>query len=156
MADIDEAASEIVLTIHWVGGVHTEHRLPRRRRGQRNSTSADIVKAVRTPALIARDDVIAGILNRNGLKTGHGNRWTRERVLDLWGDAVFEDGLAAGELLEGELAAFFIELLEAIEAVTGISHDFAGDVAELLGELDQACLGTDDLPVLGHGGVLLG
>ena len=34
-------------------------------------------------ALIARDDVIAGILNRNGLKTGNGNRWTRERVTSL-------------------------------------------------------------------------
>jgi dihydrofolate reductase len=30
-----------------------------------------IVEAVRTLALIARDDVIAGVLNRNGLKTGH-------------------------------------------------------------------------------------
>jgi hypothetical protein len=38
---------------------------------------------VRTLTLIARDDVIAGILNRNGLKTGHGNRWTRERVTAL-------------------------------------------------------------------------
>ena len=83
MADLDDATSEIVLTIHWVGGNHTQHRLPRRRRGQRNSTSANIVKAVRTLTLIARDDVIAGILNRNGLKTGHGNRWTRERVTAL-------------------------------------------------------------------------
>ena len=81
MADLDDATSEIVLTIHWVGGIHTQHRLPRRRRGQRNSTSVDIV--VRTLALIARDDVIAGTLNRNGLKTGHGNRWTRERVTAL-------------------------------------------------------------------------
>jgi hypothetical protein len=38
---------------------------------------------VSTLALIARDDVIAGVLNRNGLKTGHGNRWTRERVTAL-------------------------------------------------------------------------
>jgi hypothetical protein len=83
LADLDDATSEIVLTIHWAGGIHTQHRLPRRRRGQRNSTSADIVKAVRTLALIARDDVIAGTLNRNGLKTGHGNRWTRERVTAL-------------------------------------------------------------------------
>jgi hypothetical protein len=30
--------------------------------------------------LIANDDLIAGILNRNGLVTGYGNRWTRERV----------------------------------------------------------------------------
>lgn len=33
--------------------------------------------------LIASDDLIAGLLNRNGLKTGHGNRWTRERVTSL-------------------------------------------------------------------------
>ena len=83
VADLDDATAEIVLTIHWVGGAHTEHRLPRRRRGQRNSTSADIVEAVRTLALVAKDDVIAGILNRNGLKTGNGNRWTRERVTSL-------------------------------------------------------------------------
>src|ERR1700688_3819268 len=83
VADIDDGAAEIVLTLHWVGGAHTEHRLPRRRRGQRTSTPADIVEAVRSLALIARDDVIAGVLNRNGLKTGYGNRWTRERVTSL-------------------------------------------------------------------------
>ena len=33
--------------------------------------------------LIANDDLIAGILNRNGLVTGHGNRWTRERLTSL-------------------------------------------------------------------------
>ena len=80
VADIDDEASEIVLLIHWIGGVHTELRLPKRRRGQRNSTSADIIAAMRQLVLIASDDLIAGILNRNGLVTGHGNRWTRERV----------------------------------------------------------------------------
>ena len=57
--------------------------MPKRRRGQRNSTPADIIAAVRELALIASDDLIAGLLNRNGLKTGHGNRWTRERVVSL-------------------------------------------------------------------------
>jgi len=83
VADIDEAASEIVLIVHWVGGAHSELRLPKRRRGQRNSTSADIIQAVRQLVLIASDDLIAGLLNRNGLKTGNGNRWTRERVTSL-------------------------------------------------------------------------
>ena len=83
VADIDAEAAEIVLLIHWVGGVHVELRLPRRRRGQRNSTAADIVDAVRQLVLIANDDLIAGTLNRNGLVTGHGNRWTRERVTAL-------------------------------------------------------------------------
>ena len=83
IADIDTDAAEIVLLIHWVGGVHTELRLPRRRRGQRTSTSTDVITAVRQLALIVNDSVIAGILNRNGLVTGYGNRWTRERVTSL-------------------------------------------------------------------------
>ena len=83
VADIDDAAAEIVLVVHWIGGVHSEMRLPRRRRGQRNSTSADVITAVCQLVLIANDDVIAGILNRNGLKTGNGNRWTRERVTSM-------------------------------------------------------------------------
>src|SRR5580704_16280140 len=83
VADIDDAAAEIVLVVHWIGGVHSEMRLPKRRRGQRNSTSADVIAAVRQLVLIANDDLIAGILNRNGLVTGYGNRWTRERVTSL-------------------------------------------------------------------------
>jgi DNA invertase Pin-like site-specific DNA recombinase len=83
IADIDADAGEIVLIIHWVGGAHTQLRLPRRRRGQRNSTAPDIIDAVRQLVLIARDDLIAGLLNRNKLTTGNGNRWTRERVTSL-------------------------------------------------------------------------
>jgi hypothetical protein len=63
IADIDQEAAEIVLVVHWIGGVHSEMRLPRRRRGQRNSTSADVIAAVRQLVLIANDDLIAGILN---------------------------------------------------------------------------------------------
>ena len=29
LADLDDATSEIVIVIHWAGGAHTEHRLPR-------------------------------------------------------------------------------------------------------------------------------
>src|SRR6201982_325087 len=83
IADIDAEAAEIVLVIHWMGGVHTELRLPLRRKGQRNSTAPDIVAAVRQLVLIANDNFIAGTLNRNGLVTGNGNRWTRERVTSL-------------------------------------------------------------------------
>jgi hypothetical protein len=83
IADIDADAGEILLLIHWMGGAHTELRLPRRRRGQRNSTAPDIIDAVRQLVLIANDDLIAGLLNRNKLTTGNGNRWTRERVTSL-------------------------------------------------------------------------
>ena len=83
IADIDADAGEILLLIHWMGGTHTELRLPRRRRGQRNSTAPDIIDAVRQLVLVASDDLIAGLLNRNKLMTGNGNRWTRERVTSL-------------------------------------------------------------------------
>ena len=35
-------------------------------------TSADVITAVRQLVLIANDNLIAGILNRNGLKSGNG------------------------------------------------------------------------------------
>lgn len=84
VVDVDGTAGEIILTIHWKGGMHTELRLPRRRRGQNNSqTPKALLDAVVMLARICSDDLIAGILNRNGLLTGRGNRWTRERVTAL-------------------------------------------------------------------------
>ena len=38
---------------------------------------------MRTVARICSDEVIAGALNRNGLLTGRGNRWTKEAVTSL-------------------------------------------------------------------------
>jgi hypothetical protein len=70
--------------IHWKGGLHTELRVPRRRRGQNKShTDKALVEAVSVLTRICGDDLIAGILNRNGHKTGRGNRWTLERVTAL-------------------------------------------------------------------------
>jgi hypothetical protein len=84
VVDVDAAAGEIILIIHWKGGVHTELRVPRRRRGQNSSQApTEIIEAVRVLARICSDDLLAGTLNRNGLRTGRGNRWTRERVTAL-------------------------------------------------------------------------
>ena len=83
IADVDTEAGEVVLTIHWVGGVHTELRVPRRRRGKATATSTPAVDAVRILSRICTDDLIAGFLNRNGLLTGRGNRWTRERITSM-------------------------------------------------------------------------
>ena len=75
---------ELILTLHWKGGVHTELRLPRRRRGQCSTqTSGELIEAITVLARISSDDIIAGVLNRNGHPTGRGNRWTRERVAAL-------------------------------------------------------------------------
>ncbi len=58
--------------------------MPRRRRGQNGSqASTEIIEAVRVLARICSDDLLASALNRNGLLTRRGNRWTRERVTAL-------------------------------------------------------------------------
>jgi len=43
VADIDAEAGEIILLLHWMGGIHTELRLPRRRRGQRNNQASAVM-----------------------------------------------------------------------------------------------------------------
>jgi len=84
IVDVDAQAGEVILIIHWKGGIHTELRLPRRRRGQNSTqTSIEVLEAVRVLAHTCSDQLIAGVLNRNGLLTGRGNRWTRERVTAL-------------------------------------------------------------------------
>lgn len=83
VVDVDDEAHEVILTLHWQGGVHTELRLPRRRRGTATRTSADALEAVRILARVCPDEAIAGFLNRNNLPTGRGNRWIKERVTAL-------------------------------------------------------------------------
>jgi len=74
----------LVLVLHWVGGVHTELRVPLRRRGQNSThTEKDLVEVVRLLAKIGKDDFIAAILNKNGRKTGKGNRWSELRVRSM-------------------------------------------------------------------------
>ena len=59
-------------------------RVPRRRRGQSGShTSADVVDVVRHLARICDDTLIAAYLNRNGILTGRGNRWSRMAVTSM-------------------------------------------------------------------------
>jgi DNA invertase Pin-like site-specific DNA recombinase len=84
VVDIDAAASEVELVIHWKGGIHTTLRVQRRRRGQHAAqTSRDVTTAVRALALVCDDEVIASCLNRSNVPTAKGNRWTRERVASL-------------------------------------------------------------------------
>jgi DNA invertase Pin-like site-specific DNA recombinase len=84
VVDIAEDDTEVVLVIHWNGGVHTNLRLPRRRRGQHsNQTAKDVVDAVRSLSRICTDERIAAVLNRARMLTGHGNFWTRALVTSL-------------------------------------------------------------------------
>lgn len=83
VAGVDSATGHVELVVHWHGGIHTKLSVLRRRRGMAGSTSSNIVEAVRILSRVSNDATIAGWLNRNGLKTGAGNRWTQERVASL-------------------------------------------------------------------------
>lgn len=84
VVDVDRQAGQATLVIHWQGGVHTELRIPVRKRGSsRCHTLPETVEAVRQLSLICPDKIIAAYLNRNQLVTGFGNRWTQQRVASL-------------------------------------------------------------------------
>jgi hypothetical protein len=84
VVDVDDQRNEVIAVVHWKGGVHTELRVPRLRRGRNRAQSPEeTVEAIKALARICPDDLIAGILTRNGLLTGRGNRWTREAVASL-------------------------------------------------------------------------
>lgn len=84
IADLDRGQGALILVIHWKGGIHTELRLRHRRRGQNSAqTPKDVVEAVRVLVRVCSDQLIAGVLTRTGLRTGRGNRWTKEHVTSL-------------------------------------------------------------------------
>lgn len=43
MVDVDSQAGEIIAVVHWKGGVHTEVRIPRRRRGFNRVQNAQLM-----------------------------------------------------------------------------------------------------------------
>lgn len=81
VADVDGVHSQIVLMIHWVGGRHSELRVSKNKTGHHSrSTEQDAVDIVRRMAGRWPDETIAATLNRQGLRTGAGNAWTKGRV----------------------------------------------------------------------------
>ena len=70
-------------------------------------------------------------------------------ILDLLRHAVLQHRLLAADFLQGQFAVLVVELLEPVEAVAAVAHHFIlqslADIAELLGKLQQANLGADDL-----------
>jgi DNA invertase Pin-like site-specific DNA recombinase len=80
VADVEDDR-EIVLVVHWKGGVHTQMRIAKRTRGHnRLRTPTDAVEAIRALALICDDQHIAMFLSRAGLKTATGRPWSQPLV----------------------------------------------------------------------------
>ena len=83
-ADIDEAAREIVLPIHWKGGQHSELRLRKPQSGDHDCrTSDEALAVIRSMASRWSDEDIAATLNRMRMPTGQGKTWTAHRVSSI-------------------------------------------------------------------------
>ena len=79
VADVDEERDETILWIQWSGGHHTQLRGRRTlRRGR--LPAAELKSVVESLRKVQADGAIASVLNREGIRTGSGETWTRERV----------------------------------------------------------------------------
>lgn len=71
-------------TIRWAGGVHSEIRLKRLKRGQSGrKTPENALELVKELSQITPDGDIARILNRCGLQTASGKSWNQSRIRAL-------------------------------------------------------------------------
>jgi hypothetical protein len=84
VANVDTGTNELVLVIHWAGGRHTEIRARRPKSGEHGRrTDTEALEIVKQMAGRFPDELIAGTLNRLGLKTGAGNPWKKNRVCSV-------------------------------------------------------------------------
>lgn len=82
--DLDDAADEVVVTLHWIGGRHTEVRIPRVKTGRYPSDRHP------SPVVVMRrlggkwpDRELATTMNRMRCKHNDGGAWTTLRVQQL-------------------------------------------------------------------------
>jgi excisionase family DNA binding protein len=84
VVDLDDAAHEVVATLHWIGGRHTEVRVRRRRAGgypaDRRPSPVEVLRKLggQWP-----DRELAVTMNRMRCKTEDGETWTTVRVAQL-------------------------------------------------------------------------
>jgi len=82
--DLDDAAHEVVVTIHWIGGRHTEIRVARRKTGRYPvDRSPNAVEVIRKLGGQWPDRELAVTMNRMRCKTEDGETWTTVRVAAL-------------------------------------------------------------------------
>ena len=81
IVDVDDSVRDVVLTIHWRGGQHSELRVRKPKTGEHGcATTEDALAVMRSMAGRWSDEHIAASLNRMGLPTGQGKTWTAHRV----------------------------------------------------------------------------
>jgi DNA invertase Pin-like site-specific DNA recombinase len=84
VADVDEDAREVILTIHWRGGQHSQLRIRKPKSGEHGCrTSEEALAVIQSMATRWSDEDIAATLNRMSMPTGQGKTWTAHRVSSL-------------------------------------------------------------------------
>ena len=82
--DLDDTSNEAVLTIHWIGGRHTELRVTRIRTGRYSNIHAPSpVEVIRKLGGQWPDRDLAMTMNRMRCKSTDGQSWTMVRVREL-------------------------------------------------------------------------
>ena len=76
----DAAAQRLQFILHWQGGSHTSFDMPKPQWGMADQTATETIELLRQMAVRYSDEEIARVLNRQGRRTGKGNRWTKKRV----------------------------------------------------------------------------
>jgi hypothetical protein len=106
--DLDGAANEAVVVVHWIGGRHTELRVPRVRTGRYPTDHRPgPVEVVRKLGGRWPDRELAVTMNRMRCKSANGETWTTVRVRELrerLGVAAF-DPVEVGETISADAAA---------------------------------------------------
>jgi DNA invertase Pin-like site-specific DNA recombinase len=84
IADVDEETREVILTIHWQGGQHSQLRVRKPRTGEHGRrTTEEALAVIRSMSCRWSDQDIAASLNRMGMRTGQGMTWNAHRVRSL-------------------------------------------------------------------------
>ncbi|MBY3102138.1 hypothetical protein HFO69_31315 [Rhizobium laguerreae] len=84
VVDVDDAVRDVVLTIHWKGGQHSELKVRKPQTGEHGcATTEDALAVMRSMAGRWSDEHIAASLNRMGMPTGQGKTWTAHRVASV-------------------------------------------------------------------------
>jgi excisionase family DNA binding protein len=84
IADYDDTSREIILTIHWRGGQHSQFRVRKPKSGEHGCrTPEEALAVMRSMASRWSDADIAASLNRMGIPTGQGKTWNASRVGSL-------------------------------------------------------------------------
>jgi excisionase family DNA binding protein len=161
IADVDETAREVVLTIHWRGGQHSQLRVRKPKSGEHGCrTPEEALAVMRSMATRWSDQDIAASLNRMGMPTGQGKTWTAHRVGSLrrvHGIHAYRSAEKNGEWLTMAEAAMTLGVtshrirrlikdgvLPSAQVVPGAPHQIRA--ADLHQERVAAAIGRTDRP----------